>query len=188
MDGGAPVVTYCTGALASGDIRVVELMIKSTTSIADDGEWIEIQSARDCILKLGGVTIESPWGTDGGTGGIDTVTLPANFELQPNAIFVVADTDDTTYNHGIMPVFSFDTVNALDDTGDSVTIKKGSTVIDAFTYPSFTNLPTARSVSFPADCAWSQRSAFSNWSYSFTSYSTGFQGTPNADNSDVACP
>jgi hypothetical protein len=79
-------------------------------------------------------------------------------------------------------------VNLLDDSGDTVTVRLGTTVLDAFTYPSFTNLPTARSVSFPADCAWSQRSDFSNWSYSFTSYSTGFLGTPNADNIDVACP
>ena len=179
---------YCTGPLAVGDIRVVELLIKSTTSAVDDGEWVELQSARDCILKLGGVTIESPWGADGGTSGIDTVTIPADFELQPNAIFVAADTDDTSYNHGIMPVFSFDTVNLLDDTGDTITVKKGTTVLDAFTYPSFTNLPTARSVSFPADCAWSQRADFSNWSYSFDTYTTGFLGTPNKDNLDVACP
>jgi hypothetical protein len=187
-DAGAPVITYCTGGLVAGDIRVVELMIKSSTSVADDGEWIELQSARDCILKLGGVTIESPWSTDGGTSGVDKVTLPTDFELQPNAIFVVADTSDTTSNHGIMPVFSFDTVNSLDDTGDTVTVKQGNLILDAFTYPAFTNLPTARSVSFPADCAWSQRTDFSNWSYSFATYSTGFQGTPNTDNTDVACP
>jgi len=180
--------TYCTGPLAAGDVRVVELMIKASTDAADDGEWVELQSARDCILKLGGVVIESPWGADGGVSGYDSVTLPDNFELQPNDIFVAADTDDTDSNHGITPVFSFDSANVLEDTGDKVTIRKGTVIIDAFTYPAFSSLPTARSVSFPADCAWSQRADFSNWSYSFDTYATGFIGTPNLDNIDVACP
>jgi len=178
---------YCTGPLAAGDVRVVELMIKSQTASFDDGEWIELQSARDCILKLGGVVIESPWGTDAGSG-IDSVTLPQGFELQPNAIFVVADTDDTTYNHDIKPVFSFDTIDSLDDTGDKITVRSGQTILDAFTYPNFTNLPTARSVSFPSDCAWSQRSDWPHWSYTFNVYATGFKGTPNTDNTDVMCP
>jgi hypothetical protein len=186
-DAGPQGPVYCTGPLAAGDVRVVELMIKSQTASFDDGEWIELQSARDCILKLGGLVIESPWGTDAG-GGIDSVTLPENFELKPNGIFVVADSSDTTYNHGITPVFSFETIDSLDDTGDQITVRKGSVILDKFTYPKFTNLPVARSVSFPADCAWSQRSDWPHWSYTFNVYTTGFKGTPNTDNTDVACP
>ncbi len=187
VDSGPVAPVYCSGPLAVGDVRVVELMIKSQTAAFDDGEWIELQSARDCILKLGGVVVESPWATDAGSG-IDSVTIPMGFELKPNGIFVVADTDSITYNHGIKPVFSLDTIDALDDDGDKVTVKSGSTVLDAFTYPKFTNLPVARSMSFPADCAWSQRSDWPHWSYTFNVYATGFKGTPNGDNSDVACP
>ncbi len=186
-DSGPTGPVPCTGPLAAGDVRVVELMIKSQTAAFDDGEWIELQSARDCILKLDGVVIESPWATDAGSG-IDSVTVPAGFQLQPNAIFVVADSADTTYNHGIKPVFSFDTIDSLDDNGDKVTVRAGTVVLDAFTYPKFTNLPVARSVAFPSDCAWSQRSDWPHWSYTFHAYSTSFQGTPTADNTDVACP
>ena len=186
-DAGPTGPVYCTGPLAAGDVRVVELMIKSQAASFDDGEWIELQSARDCILKLGGVVVESPWATDAGSG-IDSVTLPMGFELQPNGIFVVADTGNTTYNHGIKPVFSLTTIDALDDDGDKITVRSGTTVLDAFTYPKFTNLPVARSVSFPSNCAWSQRSDWPHWSYTFNVYATGFKGTPNGDNSDVACP
>lgn len=187
LDAGPTGPVYCSGPLAAGDVRVVELMIKSQTAPFDDGEWVELQSARDCILKLGGVVVESPWATDAGSG-LDSLTIPQGFELQPNGIFVVADTDDTTYNHGIKPVFSFNTIDLLDDTGDKVTVRTGNTILDAFVYPKFTNLPVARSVSFPADCAWSQRSDWPHWSYTFNVYATGFKGTPNSDNTDVACP
>ncbi|MDB4995179.1 MAG: hypothetical protein JWM74_2611, partial [Myxococcaceae bacterium] len=43
------------------------------------------------------------------------------------------------------------------------------------------------SISFPLDCAGSDRPSWTRWSYSFDSYSGTFQGTPNTDNDDVAC-
>ena len=44
-----------------------------------------------------------------------------------------------------------------------------------------------RSIAFPANCAWSDRASWSRWSMSFNVWSSPFEGTPGADNSDVSC-
>src|SRR5438046_2144373 len=47
-----PVKTYCTGALAAGDLAIVEILISSRAGSGDPGEWVEIQNTHDtCWLK-----------------------------------------------------------------------------------------------------------------------------------------
>lgn len=184
-DAGPPPKVYCTGALAAGDLRVVELMIASRAGTGDTGEWIEIQSTRDCWLKLQGLRIESPRGTT----GVDFVNINSAFELAPNGIFLVGDSTDPAKNTGLPAtnLFSFESSDVLKNDGDTVTIKMGATVVDTRTYPSFTNLENGRSISFPVDCAWSVIDDWQRWSLTFDVYKTGFKGTPGVDNDDVAC-
>ncbi|MBL8610681.1 MAG: hypothetical protein JNL38_25300 [Myxococcales bacterium] len=184
-DGGATAKVYCTGALAAGDLRVVELMISSRAGSADTGEWVEIQSTRDCWLKLQGLRIESPRGAT----GVDFVTINSAFELPPNGIFLVADSLDATKNTGLptQNLFSFESSDVLKNEGDTVTIKMGATVIETRTYPQFSNLEAGRSISFPVDCAWSVIGDWARWSLTFDVYKPGFKGTPGIDNDDVAC-
>lgn len=184
-DGGVPPKTYCTGALAAGDLAIVELMISSRAGSGDDGEWIELQSTRDCWLALDGVEIGSPRGTTN-----DAVTTPAGFDLAPHATFVVADSADPAKNHGLPgTVLSFEATDVLKNSGDIVYVKHGDVTIDSLTYPAFTNLEPGRSLAFPSDCTAPDRADWARWSLTFGTWAGAgtFEGTPNAPNDDVAC-
>jgi len=193
VDAGPPVDSgtgpkLCGPSLVLGDVKIVEIMISSVSGSGDKGEWVEIQSTHGtCSVNVKGLSISSPRGD----AGVDTVTITNDLILPPNGMFVVADSTDPTIN-GHLPaaVFSWNTSDVLKNSGDTIDVKLGTTLIDTLTYPAFTNLSTnvGRSVSFPSDCAWSDRSTWDNWSYSFSYYSGLFQGTPNTDNDDVSCP
>lgn len=180
-DAGGPVL--CSGPLANGDVKVVEIMIAAASGSGDKGEWIELQSTRQCTLNLKGLRVESPRGT-----GVDTATITTDYMLPPNGIFVVADSALGSDNHGVGVVAAaFGTADVLKNDGDTINVYAGtSTLIDTITYPKFT-LYIGRSVAFPWDCAWSDRSSWARWSWSFYKWNTTFQGTPNDDNFDIAC-
>ncbi len=181
---GSVIVPLCSGALAAGDVKIVEIMISSVAGQNDSGEWVELQSTRSCRLNIKGLTVGSPRGTV----STDSVTIGTDTILAPYGIFVVADSPDTTVNHGLpTPIFSWNAVDALKNDGDTINVSAGATAIDTLTYPRFSSLPAGRSISFPADCAWSDRDTWARWSYSFNTYSTLLQGTPNKDNTDVTC-
>lgn len=183
-DGGVVTKTFCAGPLKAGDLAVVELMITSRAGSGDDGEWVEIQSTRDCWLNLEGVTIESPRGQ----ATPDIARITGRFELAPNDTFVVADSLDPLKNHKLPGrVIAWNATDVLKNDGDTIVVKSGATVIDTLTYPAFNNLTPGRALSFPVDCAWSHRATWERWSLTFTEWQPGFKGTPNTDNDDVAC-
>jgi Lamin Tail Domain len=171
--------TLCSSSLPQ-DLFITELMIASRAGASDDGEWIEIRNTRTCIVKLDGVTVESPRGT-----GVDKATLSGT--LLPGESLVVADSILATANHGIPgKVFSFGSSDVLKNDGDTVRVMLGTTEIDSFTYPKITLTPGS-SVSLPSDCMRTDRASILRWSYSATEWTAGFKGTPNAANDDVTC-
>lgn len=192
----------CTGTLKAGDLVVVEVMVSSRAGSGDDGEWVEIINTRECKLDVTNVKVESPRGTV--STDVDSVTLTASaigekIVLEPYESVVVADSNVATKNHGLPGrVFSWKAVDVLKNSGDTVKITAPSgTVLDNFTYPAFKadQLPTGTSFSFPDGCKLSDRYVAGSptvwtkrWSVSFASYATGFKGTPNGPNTDVACP
>ncbi len=180
-DAGGPVL--CSGPLVSGDVKVVEIMIAAQSGSGDRGEWIELQSTRQCTLNLKGLRIESPRGTS-----TDSAQVLTDYLLPPNGIFVVADSSLSSDNHGVGTVAaSFNAADVLKNDGDTINVVSPSNVtIDTLTYPKFT-LYIGRSVSFPWDCAWSDRTSWARWSWSFYKWNGNYQGTPNDDNFDVAC-
>ncbi|MBX3207042.1 MAG: hypothetical protein KF764_18490 [Labilithrix sp.] len=183
-DAGPVPKVYCDGALAAGDLAIVEMMISSRSGSNDSGEWVEIQSTRDCWLKLQGVAVESPRGA----AAPNVATISDDFELEPHGTFVVAGSSNPANNHGIQgKVVSWEATDVLKNDGDTVTVKSGAVQIDTLTYPAFNNLTPGRALSFPVDCAWSDRASWPRWSLTFAEFAPGFKGTPNADNADVAC-
>jgi hypothetical protein len=175
---------YCGPALAAGDLAIVEVMISSKAGSGDSGEWIEIQSTRDCWLKLKGVVVESPRGA----AQSNVATIVDDFELAPRGTFVVADSTDPVKNHGLPgKVIAWEATDVLKNDGDTITVRLGSVQIDTLTYPAFSNLTPGRAVSFPADCVAADRASWARWSLTFNEFSPGFKGTPNAPNDDVAC-
>jgi hypothetical protein len=172
----------CTTPIGPGDVKVVELMIASASGSGDHGEWVELVNTRSCILDVGGLSIESPRGT-----GKDSATVPQSLLIAPGAAFVVADYADAQSNHGIPIVAAaWNDYDVLKNDGDTVSVYAGSTLIDSITYPKLT-LVAGRSVAFPADCAWGDRADWARWSLSFHVWSSPYEGTPGADNSDVTC-
>lgn len=183
-DAGARPKVYCGPTLAPGDLAVVELMISSRSGSNDSGEWVEIKSTRDCWLRLQGVAVESPRGT----AAPNVATITDDFELEPHGTFVVSDSADPLKNHGIPgKVIAWESTDVLKNDGDTITVKVGTTLIDSVTYPAFNNLTAGRTLAFPSDCAWTDRATWARWSLTFTEFTPGFKGTPNAVNADVAC-
>jgi len=174
----------CPTPLAAGDLAIVELMIQSATGTGDRGEWIEVQSTRDCPLDLRGLHVESPRGTSN-----DTLDVTSSMILPPRGIFLIANSTDSILNHDLpAPLLVWDgsPSDVLKNDGDTITITSGTTPVESLTYPSLTLYP-GTSISFPADCAPSDRATWGRWSYSTKAYSGAFDGTPNAANTDVTC-
>lgn len=174
----------CTGPLASGDVKIVEIMIASQSGSGDRGEWVELQSTRACILDIKGLTVSSPRGTS-----TDSATVASDVYIQPGGSFVVADSSSSTDNHGLPSATlaaTWSTYDVLKNSGDTVDVTSGSTTVDSLTYPAFTLTP-GRSISFPADCTWADRASWTRWSMSFNVWQSPFEGTPGADNTDVSC-
>jgi hypothetical protein len=184
-DSGKPS-NLCQGSVGAGDFKVVEIMIASIAGSGDKGEWIELQSTRSCTQNAKGLVITSPRGV-----GTDTATVGADMFVPAYGTFVVANSTNTAVNHGLgarVVAFSGEPADVLKNDGDTITVTNGATTVDTLTYPKFGNLVAGSSVSFPWDCAWSDRTDWQRWSYSFTTYGGGaFKGTPNDDNLDVAC-
>ncbi|MBX3192434.1 MAG: lamin tail domain-containing protein [Labilithrix sp.] len=185
-EGGTLPKVYCPGPLVAGDLAIVELMIASRAGSADDGEWVEIRSTRDCWLNLKGLVIESPRGAL----PANSVTVTEDFELAPKGMFIVADTADPVKNNGAArdgKLFAWNATDVLKNDGDSVILKMGATTVDNLTYPAFSNLEPGRTLAFPDDCAWNVRADWQRWSLTFDEWRPGKKGTPNATNDDVAC-
>lgn len=182
--GTAPAPKVYCGPLAAGDLAIVELMITSRSGSGDSGEWIEVQSTRDCWLDVQGVVIASPRGA----AAPNTATITDAFELEPHGTFVVAASSDPAKNHSVPgKVIAWGATDILKNDGDTLTVTLGELTIDSLTYPAFSNLTPGRALSFPVDCAWSDRPSWERWSLTFNEFSPGFKGTPNAPNADVAC-
>ena len=178
----------CTEPLAEGGLRIVELMVESTSGTGDHGEWIEVVSTLDCALNLDGLTGDCATGAK-----VNTFTVSGNVWIPPLGRFVIADSNDPVVNHGLPgPVIPWSGKGAgpgdvLRNDGATVTILMQGVRIDSVTYPKLPWTPGV-SIAFPADCPEGARADWSSWQSSSSSWFPGFLGTPNAPNDDVQCP
>ncbi len=172
----AGTVSPC-GPLAVGDLAVVEMMIASVSGAGDKGEWFEVQNTRNCTLTFSGIAFESPRGS-----ATDRVEIADTIVLAPRETFVIGG---QSVNVG-GKVFHWALTDVLKNSGDTIRLVQGSTVIEETTYPGYA-FTTGVSLSFPAACKWSDRTSWERWSASFNEWQPSFKGTPNADNTDVAC-
>jgi hypothetical protein len=175
----------CPAPLGPGDLRIDELMIESVAGTGDDGEWLEIESVLDCAVNLGGLHGECPRGAK-----VATFDVTGDLWIPPRGTFVVADSTDPAINHdlpGTVVAWSGHQGDVLRNMGSTITVSLNGMLLDTVTYPALT-LAVGASVAFPSNCDPSQRSDFSQWKRSTSSWFPGFLGTPNAPNTDVACP
>jgi hypothetical protein len=165
------------GPLAPGDLAIVEMMISSVTGQGDKGEWVEVQNTRDCTLTVSGLAFESPRGS-----ATDRAEVTETLVLAPRSTFVVGGPNVTIPGK----LFRWTGSDVLKNSGDTARLVTTSAVIDEVTYPGYA-FTTGVSLSFPTACSWTDRTSWDRWSASFKEWSPGFKGTPNADNTDVAC-
>jgi hypothetical protein len=174
----------CPSAIAPGDLAITELMISSVAGSGDYGEWLEVESARDCVLDLLGLHGESPHGATPVTFDVtDDVMLP------PRGSFVVADSADGAINHdlpGFVIAWSGAHGDVLRNQGETIDLRMDGQLIDSVTYPAL-KLTIGASIAFPADCAAAERTVLAHWKTSTASWFPAFFGTPNAPNTDVRC-
>ncbi len=189
--GGDSGPVLCANPPGAGDLAIVELMIESVNAFGDQGEWLEVQSTQaSCTFNLNGLHVESPR-TTSAPFTPDTLDITTDTYLPPNGIFVIADTLDPTVDNQLpttplLLAWAGDPSDVLQNGGDEVTLSLGGNVIQDLTYPAF-QLIVGTSISFPADCSWSDLPDWSRWSYSNNFWYGTFQGTPNAANTDVTC-
>ncbi len=116
--------------------------------------------------------------------------MPGDLWLPAEGTFVVADSVSPAINHDVPgPVVAWhgNLGDVLRNKGTTVTLTMADVVIDSLTYPALP-LTVGASLAFPADCDPPLRSDFARWQTSVASWFSGFEGTPNAPNTDVTCP
>jgi hypothetical protein len=174
----------CALPLAAGDLEIEELMIESVAGTGDYGQWLEVQSTRDCALDLRGIHGECPRGAR-----VATFDVTGDVWIPARGSFVVADSVNPAINHdlpGLVVPWSVRYGDILRKKGTTVTLLLSDTIIDSITYPALP-LTVGVSIAFPSDCDVALRGDWSHWQWSQSSWFPGFFGTPNAPNSDVHC-
>ena len=174
----------CNKPLAAGDLVVDELMIESVAGTGDYGQWLEVRSTLGCALDLRGLHGECPNGKK-----VATFDVTADLWVPALGTFLVADSSDPAIDHdlpGTLVVWAGGPGDVLRKKGTTITLESGGVLIDALTYPALA-LTVGASVSFPSDCADSDRSDWTKWQTSTFSWFPAFFGTPNAPNDDVLC-
>jgi hypothetical protein len=108
-----------------GDVLVTELLPQSTSG-TDNGEWVELYNTtanplqlRDCVL---------------GDAGTDAHTINADLTVPARGFVVLARSADPVANHGLTFNYVYSGFT-LRNSGDTVQLTCGGTVIDAYTYP-----------------------------------------------------
>lgn len=175
----------CTRRVAAGDLIIDEIMIASVAGSGDRGEWLEVASTSGCAIDLRGLHAECARGAK-----VATVDVADALWLPPHGMFVIADSSDPAINHylpGIVLTWLGEPADVLRNQGATITLRLGDTLLESATYPAL-KLSIGASLAFPSGCDPTTRSDWARWRSSTASWFPGFRGTPNAPNSDVACP
>jgi hypothetical protein len=175
----------CPTPPGPGDLSIVELMIETVAGTGDHGQWLEVQSNRDCALDLYGLRGECPNGAK-----VRTFEVATDVWLPARSTFVVADSTDPALNRylpGMIVGWDGNPGDVLRHDGTTVTLFTQGVVVDTLTYPKMT-LVVGASLAFPKGCAPELRTDFGQWQWSTATWFPGFFGTPNAPNTDVRCP
>ncbi len=164
--------------LAVGDLIVTEIMARSQSGGADNGEWFEVHNTTDETIELSGcTTIKYKTLTHDIDGGGQSVPIAGKGYL------VIGRSKDEAVNHGT-PVDYVQTKITLSNSGGDLRIWSAGAEIDAFVYPS-SKVSLGVSMQVSADKANTiDNSEAANWCLSVADYGDGMKGTPGAMNAD----
>jgi hypothetical protein len=194
-DGGGSTAPVCP-EMTSGTLIVVEIMIQSKSGNvgSDSGEWVELLNpSSTCAVELDSFTVSSPRGASA-----DVAMLADGYRVGPGETVIVADSLSTASNNGLTgQIYTWNATDVLVNGGDSVSVMRGNTTLNTFTYTSDSvKVTDGASLEYPSDCSIKNVGTLSYWQTATTTYGTltgcgptgtsACMGTPNADNLDVA--
>jgi hypothetical protein len=112
---------------APGDLVVTEIMDDPDPTDDDAGEWFELRNVSDARIALGGLTLRD--------AEDEQLRFDTDLIVEPDGIVVLAASDDTSDNGGIVPDLMFDTsVFHLGNTSDEIVVLYGTETIDEVAY------------------------------------------------------
>jgi hypothetical protein len=169
---------YCdeavTPVLAAGDVRISEVHRNPSVVPDTNGEYVEVVNIGARPLGLMGLRL-----ADNGS----TTTLASNLMLVPGRALLL-QVDGAGSRNGGQPLgfaLPFGTL-ALGDTTDTVTLQRGTTIVDSFAYTG--TLPGGSGIASERRDLFSPHSSGSVWNYAAAPlvFGAGDRGSPGRRN------
>lgn len=160
-----------------GDLVITEIMFDPTAVADGVGEWFEVKNVSATTIDLAGLTVKD--------AGTEQFQIPGPLTLAAGATLVLGRNGVALDNGGVTVGFVYGTAMTLANSGDSIRIVRGNTVLDEVSYASGWPLAAGKSLSLDRDKAASNDLAAS-WCVAQAKYNAVDYGSPGADNPN--CP
>jgi len=174
------------GPIGVGALLITEVMPYSTAGSADNGEWLEVYNTTAADIDLIGVLLKYKTVTHPIIGKGGTTVVPAGGYL------VLGRSTDKAANGGANVNYSYGISIQMANTGGTLQLQSGSTVIDTVVYASGAGWPTLTkgiAIQLAPDKFTSvANDAGSSWCNASAPFGVGLAGTPGAANSACAAP
>ena len=174
------------GPIGVGALVITEIMPYSVAGSADNGEWLEVYNTTAANIDLVGVTLKYKTISVVIAAKGGTTVVPAGGYL------VLGRSTDKTANGGAQVDYSYGITIQMANTGGTLTLESGSTVIDTVVYGSGSGWPTLTkgiAIQLAAGKTDSvSNDTGSNWCNATAPYGTGMAGTPDAANGTCGAP
>ena len=165
------------GQIGEGDIVITEIMYNPGQVSDTRGEWFEVYNTTADVVDIEGWTIEEADGSPSHTinNGGNKVEVPVN------SYAVLGRNDDTALNGGVMLLYEYGTW-ALNQGGDSIVLKNGTTEVDRVVYDT-TSFPVGNGASISLKGAadvftHTLNDVGANWCVETVPFGDGDKGTP----------
>ena len=165
------------GQTAEGDIVITEIMYNPAAVNDARGEWFEVYNTTSDTVDIEGWAIEEADGSPS-----HTINNSGNkVEVPANSYKVLGRNDDMTLNGGVELLYEYGSW-ALNQGGDSIVLKDGTTEVDRVVYDT-TAFPVGSGASISlkgpaADFTASLNDVGANWCVETETYGDGDYGTP----------
>lgn len=111
----------------AGELVITEIMDDPDPTDDDAGEWFEVRNLSGVSLALNGLTLRD---ADG-----EQVRFDTDLVVVPDGLLVIAASDDTAANGGVVPDLVFDTSDFhLGNTSDEIVLAMGTETLDEVAY------------------------------------------------------
>ncbi|MEY3015662.1 MAG: hypothetical protein RIT45_4397 [Pseudomonadota bacterium] len=169
--------------IGAGDLVVVELMIDTSATADDKGEWVELYNASTQTLDINGLELRNKT-------SVHVVMADKPLTLAPKTLLVMALSTDPQVNGGVTAAYGYSSVN-LTNGGNQIRLVWAGKDVDVVGYEDgvlgWPPVVSGRSLQLSSD----KLDATTNdlpgaWCLGKTPYGAGDKGTPGATNAVCA--